>query len=171
MDSAQRFYGVSLLLALLVHALVAAMLWFNWTPTQRDSLVIRPNIVKAELLVMENPKPKTQPKAQQPPPPPPAEKPRPEPKPEPKPVPKPEPKPDLTEDAILDILGPSSVLSERSVTDTIHDFGDSVIMRESGIHHTPRKPCVKCNRDIPATIHICPYCHTYLPELIDARTQ
>jgi hypothetical protein len=86
-------------------------------------------------------------------------------------VPKPEPpKASLTEDAILDILGPSSVLSERSVTDTIHDFGDSVIMRDSGIHHTPRKACVKCNRDIPAIIHICPYCHTYLPELMDTRT-
>jgi hypothetical protein len=85
-------------------------------------------------------------------------------------VPKPEPpKPDLSEDAILDILGPSSGLSDRSVTDTIHDFGDSVIMRDSGIHHTPRKPCVKCNRDIPATIHICPYCHTYLPELMTPR--
>src|SRR5262249_20755174 len=32
MDDTARFYGVSLILALLVHALVVAMLWFNWTP-------------------------------------------------------------------------------------------------------------------------------------------
>jgi hypothetical protein len=38
-------------------------------------------------------------------------------------------------------------------------------MRGSGIHRTPRKTCLKCNRDIPALIHICPFCHTYLSEL------
>jgi colicin import membrane protein len=89
MDSAQRFYGVSFVLALLVHALVVAMLWFNWKPVERSSLLVRPNIVKAELIVMEAPQPKATPK---PPPPAPAET-KPEPKPEPKPVPKPEPKP------------------------------------------------------------------------------
>src|SRR5215475_2115701 len=96
MDDTARFYGVSLLLALLVHALVVAMLWFNWTPTERESLLVRPNIVKAELVVMEAPKPKATPKPAPPAPPQPdVVKPKPpEPKPEPpKPQPKPEPKP------------------------------------------------------------------------------
>src|SRR3954453_3246285 len=87
MDSAQRFYGVSFVLALFVHALVIAMLWFNWTPLEKSSLLVRPNIVKAELIVMEQPKPKA---TQKPAPAtPPKDKPKPEPKPEP---PKPEPK-------------------------------------------------------------------------------
>jgi hypothetical protein len=77
-------------------------------------------------------------------------------------VPKPDP-PELSEDNILDFLGPSPT-TDRSLTDTIHDFGDSVIMRGSAIHRTPRKVCVKCNRDIPALIHICPFCHTYQTE-------
>jgi hypothetical protein len=80
-------------------------------------------------------------------------------------VPKPEPPKAISEDAILDFLGPSPTLDDKSLSDTIHDFGDSTIMRGSGIHHTPRKTCIKCNRDIPALIHICPYCHTYLSEL------
>ena len=81
-------------------------------------------------------------------------------------VPKPVPQPTaLSEDAILDFLGPSPNLEDKSASDTIHDFGDSVIMHGSAVHRTPRKTCAKCNRDIPALIHICPYCHTYLSEL------
>jgi hypothetical protein len=79
-------------------------------------------------------------------------------------VPTPKPPESLSEDAILDMLGPSPV-TDQSMRDTIYDFGDSTIMRGSAIHHTPRKTCVKCKRDIPAIIHICPHCHTYLPEL------
>jgi hypothetical protein len=81
-------------------------------------------------------------------------------------VPKPEPPPEkISEDAILDFLGPSPNLGDKSMNDTVYDFGDSTIMRGSGIHHTPRKVCTKCNRDIPAQMHICPLCHTYLSEL------
>jgi hypothetical protein len=80
-------------------------------------------------------------------------------------VPRPEPPKAISEETILDFLGPSPTLDDKSLSDTIHDFGDSTIMRGSGIHHTPRKTCIKCNRDIPALIHICPYCHTYLSEL------
>jgi hypothetical protein len=81
-------------------------------------------------------------------------------------VPRPEPpSAALSEDAILDFLGPSPNRNDKLASETIHDLGDSVIMRGSGIHHTPRKTCAKCNRDIPTLIHICPYCHTYLSEL------
>lgn len=93
MDGAARNYGVSFVLAVLVHALVASMLWMNWTPAQRDSLLVRPNIVKAELIVMEAPKPKATPKPAPMAPPEQAKPKPPEPKPEPKPETKPEPTP------------------------------------------------------------------------------
>jgi colicin import membrane protein len=54
-------YGVSFVLALAVHALVIALLWANWTPTQDSRVIVRPNIVKAELLVLEAPQPKAKP--------------------------------------------------------------------------------------------------------------
>jgi TonB family protein len=91
MDGEARFYGVSFVLALFVHALVAAMLWTNWTPIEKSTLLVRPNIVKAELIVMDAPKPKATPKPA--PAQPPVETKKPEPKPEPRPQPKPEPKP------------------------------------------------------------------------------
>jgi colicin import membrane protein len=89
-------YALPLLLAVVVHAGVVALLWFNWTPTLDTSRVIKPHIVKAELLVMQ-PKPKAAPKPQpQQAPPKPAPEPKPVPKVEPKPVQKPvsQPKPD-----------------------------------------------------------------------------
>jgi TonB family protein len=91
MDGEACFYGVSFVLAVFVHLLVAALLWSNWTPIEKSSLLIRPNIVKAELIVMEA-KPKATPKPA-PAAPPVETKPKPEPKPAPKPEPKPEPKP------------------------------------------------------------------------------
>ena len=91
MDGEARFYGVSFVLALFVHALVAVMLWTNWTPIEKSTLLVRPNIVKAELIVMDAPKPKATPKPA--PAQPPVEAKKPEPKPAPKPEPKPEPKP------------------------------------------------------------------------------
>jgi colicin import membrane protein len=89
-------YALPLVLALLVHACAVALLWFNWTPTVDTSRVIKPHIVKAELLVMQ-PKPKAAPQPQpQQAPPKAAPEPKPTPKVEPKPapVPKPTPKPD-----------------------------------------------------------------------------
>jgi TonB family protein len=90
MDAEGRFYGVSFVLAVCVHVLVAAMLWMNWTPVEKSSLLIRPNIVKAELIVMEAPKATPKPAPAKPPP---VKPPPPQPKAEPKPQPKPEPKP------------------------------------------------------------------------------
>jgi len=67
------------------------MLWTNWTPIEKSTLLVRPNIVKAELIVMDAPKPKATPKPA--PAQPPVEAKKPEPKPAPKPEPKPQPKP------------------------------------------------------------------------------
>lgn len=91
-----RGYGVPFALALLVHALVASMLWLNWSRPDSSTLVVRPNIVKAELIVLEAPKPKATPKPALAPPPkaPTPAKPAPKPTPTPaKAAPKPAPKP------------------------------------------------------------------------------
>ena len=90
MPYAVRTYSVPFLLALVVHAAVLALLWFNWKPTIKSLDIVQPHIVKAELVMMQ-PKPKPAPK-----PVPAAAPPEPtkaEPKPEPKPTPKVEPKP------------------------------------------------------------------------------
>ncbi|HID74676.1 MAG TPA: hypothetical protein EYP56_01620 [Planctomycetaceae bacterium] len=34
----------------------------------------------------------------------------------------------------------------------------------------PMKSCSRCNREIPATTHICPYCHTYIAGLSDFQS-
>ncbi len=105
MDGLARSYAVPFILALFVHALVVALLYSNWTPIERSSLLVRPNIVKAELIVMEAPKPKATPKPAPPAPPvaqvtkpepaPPKPAPKPTPKPTPQPALKPVPKPDV----------------------------------------------------------------------------
>ena len=101
MDGLARSYAVPFVLALFVHALVVALLYSNWTPIERSSLLVRPNIVKAELIVMDAPKPKPAPKPAPPKPPvadvakpAPAPPPKPDPKPTPQPVAKPAPNPD-----------------------------------------------------------------------------
>jgi TonB family protein len=87
---AMRDYGVSLLLALGVHGLVAASLWIGWRPEIASSTVVKPQLVMAELIVLQPPKPKPRPRAQP--------KPVPVAKPEPRVEPKPEPKPQPQED-------------------------------------------------------------------------
>ena len=46
-------------------------------------------------------------------------------------------------------------------------MGDTVPL--PGFHErgTPKKICYKCNQEISAGIHICPYCHTYIANLND----
>jgi len=92
MDVLARSYAVPFVLALFVHALVVALLYSNWTPIERSSLLVRPNIVKAELIVMDAPKPKAAPKPAPAKPPAAEPQPKPEPKVEPKVPPKPDPK-------------------------------------------------------------------------------
>ena len=64
MEYGPRDYSLSFVLAVLVHALVFAMLWFNWVPVDKSPIVMRPHIVQAELVVLEAPKPKPAPTKQ-----------------------------------------------------------------------------------------------------------
>ena len=71
-----RAYSLPLLLAFGVHAAVALSLSHGWRPPPVEPRVIKPNIVDAALLVLEQPKPKPAPRSTPPP------APEPEPKPE-----------------------------------------------------------------------------------------
>ena len=71
-----RDYSLPLLLAFGVHAAVALALSHGWKPPVVEPRVIKPNIVDAALLVLEQPKPKPAPRSTPPP------APKPEPKPE-----------------------------------------------------------------------------------------
>lgn len=92
-----RRYGIPFVLALAVHILAIASLYSGWNPTQTERQVIKPQIVKSTLLVLEpkaQPKPKPKPKPKPMVEPKPQARAEPEPKPEPKAAP-PEPKADL----------------------------------------------------------------------------
>jgi hypothetical protein len=77
-------------------------------------------------------------------------------------VPVPETK-SISDEVILDYLGPSQT---SSTSTSGIDLDEAAPHRpDRGHHETPWKSCVKCNRDIPAKTHICPYCHTYLADV------
>jgi TonB family protein len=89
-----REYGLPLLLAAVLHVLMVYSLYSGWNPSQQESRLIKPQMVKATLVMLQpkaKPKPvprKTPPKA--------PERTEPKPEPESKPVEvKPEPAPDL----------------------------------------------------------------------------
>ena len=78
------------------------------------------------------------------------------------------PEGDLSEDAILNILGPAKSGTVREgqapeATDTV----DPLSAPESEGGGPPLKSCEKCNQLILAATHICPYCHTYIGKLED----
>ena len=85
---ALRNYALPLLLALLVHAGVAAALLRSWEGGAEEPHLVQPRIIQAKMLVLERPTaPKPKPR-------PPAPKPQPKPKPTPAaPPPKPQPAP------------------------------------------------------------------------------
>jgi len=72
----------------------------------------------------------------------------------------------VSEDAILDILG-RQASAPPADTATYLELSDTG--RLTGVHErgTPKKSCNKCNEEISAGTHICPYCHTYIANLDD----
>ena len=76
------------------------------------------------------------------------------------------PKEPVSEDAILEILGPS-VATPQSDTVTHFDLGDTVNVPARHERGTPKKSCHKCNQEIPSGNHVCPHCHTYIANLND----
>ena len=80
-------------------------------------------------------------------------------------VPRPRPQP-VSEDAILDILGRQS-RSRRPTRPRITTCRTRLRFRAIHERGTPKKSCNKCNEEISAGTHICPYCHTYIAKLDD----
>ncbi|MGO8745270.1 MAG: hypothetical protein ACLQNE_04710 [Thermoguttaceae bacterium] len=73
---------------------------------------------------------------------------------------------ELGEDAILGILGPSEGSGgEEAVSPQSPQPAAAPKAYEGPL--PPRKSCVRCNREIAANIHVCPYCHTYIGGLAE----
>lgn len=92
-----RDYVVPLLLALVLHAGVAATLAHGWERAPEPPRVVQPKAIEAKLLVIDKPAAKPPAPPRPAPPKPPAPKPKPEPKPAPAPEPPPKPKPEPDE--------------------------------------------------------------------------
>ena len=61
----------------------------------------------------------------------------------------------VSEDAILDILGPHQAHAPAAPAGTTAEAK----AKEAAI--PPKKSCERCNREIPVGMRICPHCHTY----------
>jgi hypothetical protein len=86
-------------------------------------------------------------------------------------VPRPESR-SLSEDVILDILGPTSGSSSQILSaKELQEFEQGGSRIERGHHSIPHKVCTKCNREIELASHICPFCHTYIAELADFKAK
>lgn len=74
---------------------------------------------------------------------------------------------EFSEDAILNILGPHVPSpAPHAAGRQASEIGDPA--SPGGRRAAPpKKSCHKCNREISAAIHICPFCHTYIAELDD----
>lgn len=70
----------------------------------------------------------------------------------------------LSEDAIMSILGPH--IADPSAVEMETESRERA-SPEPAKSLTPKKTCHKCNREISAAIHICPFCHTYIAQLSD----
>ena len=73
--------------------------------------------------------------------------------------------PAMSEDTILDIVGKQ----HPSASAMPEHFDSAVATSQSGIlgQGGLRKTCERCNKEISAGSHICPYCHTYIANLSD----
>ncbi|MBN2218176.1 MAG: hypothetical protein JW719_12450 [Pirellulales bacterium] len=76
----------------------------------------------------------------------------------------PEPDHALSEDDIISVLGPHDPsLSGTGSTIVANRPSDHTVASPS----PPKKICTKCNREISAGTHICPFCRTYIANLHD----
>jgi hypothetical protein len=74
------------------------------------------------------------------------------------------PQPDVrqvSEDAILDFLGPCKPEPPRETPAAVDT---SAVASNDGTSGS-NKRCNRCNRELAPSIHVCPYCHTYIEGL------
>jgi hypothetical protein len=70
----------------------------------------------------------------------------------------------LSEDEIINVLGPHDP-SQSGCGSTI--IGNRPAERTVASPAPPKKSCSKCNREIASGTHICPFCRTYIASLRD----
>lgn len=64
----------------------------------------------------------------------------------------------VSEDAILGFLGPQ----QPKPAPVAKPAQEAAAKPATEGHVPPKKSCDRCNEEIPAGTHICPYCHTYV---------
>ena len=75
---------------------------------------------------------------------------------------------ELSEDAIMNILGPNVSDDSEQISSEERPRNAPMLGSPNRERNAPpKKSCHKCNREIAAQIHICPFCHTYIAELSD----
>jgi len=73
---------------------------------------------------------------------------------------------ELSEDLIMGILGPHKAGPPKPFS-APEELPASESPSGADGNSPPKKSCHKCNREISAAVHICPFCHTYIAELTD----
>ncbi len=71
----------------------------------------------------------------------------------------------LSEDAILDLLGPVDSPSPEAQEIRVDQVPDEGIMQSLGFSGPRTRICEKCNQEIDFGSKVCPHCHTYLRDM------
>jgi len=75
-------------------------------------------------------------------------------------VPEPLQSSEISEDEILNFLGPHQPAGSRTFQSEAPSRAAVKAPAEGTV--PPKKSCARCNQEIPATTHVCPFCHTYV---------
>ena len=82
-------------------------------------------------------------------------------------VPEPTESSEISEDQILGFLGPHQPTGGRKYEPSPASQAAVKAAAEGPV--PPKKSCARCNQEIPATTHVCPFCHTYVGGAAMAR--
>jgi hypothetical protein len=69
---------------------------------------------------------------------------------------------EVSEDSILDFLSSQSTGANRGRQRASGTATKPAEGHVAAAHSPPKKSCGRCNREIPAQTHICPFCHAYV---------
>ncbi len=72
----------------------------------------------------------------------------------------------FSEDAILGILGPGEAVAMEDSSPVLPEPPAAPKPQSDG-SVSSKKSCERCNREIPANIHVCPFCHNYIAGLAE----
>jgi hypothetical protein len=68
----------------------------------------------------------------------------------------------MSEDAIMDILGPRQTASKPAGEASAKAAAEAAPVSAGKVPPPHMKICIKCNREMESTGRICPYCRTYV---------